>query len=158
MPNSRREDALIIELRGSGMKWKDVSKRPPGRSTIKLPPSLPNYLERRSEWDDERKNKLARLYERFKPEMWARWQRSSQCPGEQPRPYTGSSESTHYQPPDTVTRHLTPPSPRSMYSRYQPLSAMPIGQPIRGEAIAAQASIPRPGMLPSMVLDHGDVY
>ncbi|KAI3567935.1 hypothetical protein IWW34DRAFT_812432 [Fusarium oxysporum f. sp. albedinis] len=43
---SPEEDALIIRLRGRNMK--------------------------RSEWDEERKNKLARLYERFKPEMWAK--------------------------------------------------------------------------------------
>ncbi|CAI4217263.1 unnamed protein product [Parascedosporium putredinis] len=69
---SAEEDALIIELRGSGMKWEDISKRLPGRSAISCRLHYQNYLERRSEWDEERKNKLARLYERFKPEMWAR--------------------------------------------------------------------------------------
>ncbi|KAG5915540.1 hypothetical protein E4U42_008009 [Claviceps africana] len=69
---SPEEDALIIELRGSGMKWEDVSKRLPGRSSISCRLHYQNYLERRSEWDEERKNKLARLYERFKSEMWAK--------------------------------------------------------------------------------------
>ncbi|RYP92383.1 hypothetical protein DL770_001483 [Monosporascus sp. CRB-9-2] len=69
---SAEEDALIIELRGSGMKWEDISKRLPGRSAISCRLHYQNYLERRSEWDEERKNKLARLYERFKPEMWAK--------------------------------------------------------------------------------------
>ncbi|KAF4983124.1 hypothetical protein FZEAL_1391 [Fusarium zealandicum] len=69
---SPEEDALIIELRGSGMKWEDISKRLPGRSAISCRLHYQNYLERRSEWDEERKNKLARLYERFKPEMWAK--------------------------------------------------------------------------------------
>ncbi|KAI4134211.1 MAG: hypothetical protein LQ347_001722 [Umbilicaria vellea] len=64
------EDALIIDLRGSGMKWEDISKRLPGRSAISCRLHYQNYLERRSEWDEERKNRLARLYERFKPEMW----------------------------------------------------------------------------------------
>ncbi|KKA26939.1 hypothetical protein TD95_001059 [Thielaviopsis punctulata] len=67
---SPEEDALIIELRGGGMKWEDISKRLPGRSAISCRLHYQNYLERRSEWDEERKNKLARLYERFKPEMW----------------------------------------------------------------------------------------
>ncbi|KAI0011717.1 hypothetical protein F4779DRAFT_615333 [Xylariaceae sp. FL0662B] len=67
---SAEEDALIIELRGSGMKWEDISQRLPGRSAISCRLHYQNYLERRSEWDEERKNKLARLYERFKPEMW----------------------------------------------------------------------------------------
>ncbi|KAI9730926.1 MAG: hypothetical protein M1818_008000 [Claussenomyces sp. TS43310] len=69
---SPEEDALIIDLRGSGMKWEDISKRLPGRSAISCRLHYQNYLERRSEWDEERKNKLARLYERFKPEIWAR--------------------------------------------------------------------------------------
>jgi hypothetical protein len=58
------EDALIIELRGGGMKWDDISKQLPGRSPISCRLHYQNYLERRSEWDEERKNKLARLYER----------------------------------------------------------------------------------------------
>jgi hypothetical protein len=62
---SPEEDAVIIELRGSGMKWEDISKRLPGRSAISCRLHYQNYLERRSEWDEERKNKLARLYERL---------------------------------------------------------------------------------------------
>lgn len=46
------------------MKWEDISKRLPGRSAISCRLHYQNYLERRSEWDEERKNKLARLYER----------------------------------------------------------------------------------------------
>ncbi|KAL1861630.1 hypothetical protein Daus18300_008746 [Diaporthe australafricana] len=77
---SPEEDALIIELRGSGMKWEDISKRLPGRSAISCRLHYQNYLERRSEWDEERKNKLARLYERFKPEMWAKVAEEMQVP------------------------------------------------------------------------------
>lgn len=62
---SQEEDALIIDLRGGGMKWEDISKRLPGRSAISCRLHYQNYLERRSEWDEERKNKLARLYERY---------------------------------------------------------------------------------------------
>jgi hypothetical protein len=61
---SLKEDAAIIELRGNGMKWEDISKHLPGRSAISCRLRFQNYLERRSEWDDEKKNKLARLYER----------------------------------------------------------------------------------------------
>ena len=46
------------------MKWEDISKNLPGRSAISCRLHYQNYLERRSEWDEERKNKLARLYER----------------------------------------------------------------------------------------------
>ena len=62
---SPEEDSLIIELRGSGMKWEDISKRLPGRSAISCRLHYQNYLERRSEWDEDKKNKLARLYERY---------------------------------------------------------------------------------------------
>ena len=61
---SADEDAAIIELRGNGMKWEDISKNLPGRSAISCRLRFQNYLERRSEWDEEKKNKLARLYER----------------------------------------------------------------------------------------------
>lgn len=59
------EDAKIIQLRGDGMKWEDISKHLPGRSAISCRLHYQNYLERRSEWDEDRKNKLARLYERY---------------------------------------------------------------------------------------------
>lgn len=60
------EDRSIIELRGNGMKWEDISKHLPGRSAISCRLRFQNYLERRSEWDEEKKNKLARLYERYR--------------------------------------------------------------------------------------------
>jgi hypothetical protein len=61
---SREEDALLIELRGKRMKWDEISRHIPGRSSISCRLHYQNYLERRSDWDDERKTKLARLYER----------------------------------------------------------------------------------------------
>ena len=78
---SPEEDALIIELRGSGMKWEDISKRLPGRSAISCRLHYQNYLERRSEWDEDKKNKLARLYERYgantNKQPWGRVHHSS---------------------------------------------------------------------------------
>ncbi|KAK3305055.1 uncharacterized protein B0T15DRAFT_397702, partial [Chaetomium strumarium] len=74
---SAEEDALIIELRGSGMKWDDISKHLPGRSVISCRLHYQNYLERRSEWDEERKNKLARL---LKQDMWQRVAKELQVP------------------------------------------------------------------------------
>lgn len=58
------EDALVIELRGAGMKWEDISKRIPGRTPLSCRLHYQNYIERRSQWDEDRKNRLARLYER----------------------------------------------------------------------------------------------
>ncbi|KAL7274499.1 hypothetical protein RUND412_002603 [Rhizina undulata] len=67
---SPEEDSIIIDLRGRGFKWEDISKQLPGRSAVSCRLHYQNYLERRSEWDEDRKNRLARLYERLKPEMW----------------------------------------------------------------------------------------
>ncbi|KAI1373727.1 hypothetical protein F4677DRAFT_187116 [Hypoxylon crocopeplum] len=66
------ENTLITSLRGSGMKWEDISRRLPGRSAISCRLHYQNYLEKRGDWDEEKKNKLARLYERLKAEMWAK--------------------------------------------------------------------------------------
>ncbi|KAK5133352.1 hypothetical protein LTR08_007786 [Meristemomyces frigidus] len=74
------EDASIIELRGNGMKWEDISRHLPGRSAISCRLRFQNYLERRSEWDEEKKNKLARLYERFRKDMWEKISKEMQLP------------------------------------------------------------------------------
>ncbi len=61
---SQQENELIINLRGTGMKWEDISRNLPGRSAISCRLHYQNYLERKCEWDEEKKNKLARLYDR----------------------------------------------------------------------------------------------
>jgi hypothetical protein len=61
---SPEENALIIKLRRCNMKWDDISKGLPGRSAISCRQHYQKHLERRSDWDEELKNKLARLYER----------------------------------------------------------------------------------------------
>ena len=58
------EDARIIDLRGSGMKWGEIAKKLPGRTEIACRLHYQNYLEKRGEWDEEKKTKLARVYER----------------------------------------------------------------------------------------------
>lgn len=67
------EDSNIVQLRRTGMTWEDMSKQLPGRSAISCRLRYQNYLERRSEWDDDRKNKLARLYERYVNKGSTRW-------------------------------------------------------------------------------------
>lgn len=59
------EDNLIIELRNQGMIWDDIAKHCPGRSPISCRLRYQNYLEKRVIWDEEKKNKLARLYTRY---------------------------------------------------------------------------------------------
>lgn len=66
------EDKLAIELRRGGMKWDDIAKRLPGRSAISCRLRYQNYSEKRQDWDDEKKNKLARLYNRFVT-LLSRW-------------------------------------------------------------------------------------
>jgi hypothetical protein len=62
---SAEEDIILIQLRGKGMKWEDISTRIPGRSHMSCRLHYQNYLERRYPWTEERKDKLARLYERY---------------------------------------------------------------------------------------------
>lgn len=47
------------------MKWDDIAKRLPGRSAISCRLRYQNYSEKRQDWDEEKKNKLARLYNRY---------------------------------------------------------------------------------------------
>jgi len=61
------EDAAIIELRGNGLKWKEISDQIPGRTEIGCRLHYQNYLEKKGDWDEERKTKLARVYERYAP-------------------------------------------------------------------------------------------
>ncbi|GKZ32683.1 hypothetical protein AbraIFM66950_002271 [Aspergillus brasiliensis] len=101
---SPEEDALIIELRGSGMKWEDISKRLPGRSAISCRLHYQNYLERRSEWDEDKKNKLARLYERrlliviadSKQRCGQKWQKRWPFRGGLQKPCTGNLENKRW--------------------------------------------------------------
>ena len=58
------ENRQIIKLRGQGMKWSDISRHIPGRTGLACRLHYQNYLEKRGEWDEEKKNKLARVYER----------------------------------------------------------------------------------------------
>ncbi|OCL03290.1 hypothetical protein AOQ84DRAFT_303057 [Glonium stellatum] len=87
---TQEEDNLTIELRGTGMKWDDIAKRIPGRSSISCRLRYQNYLEKRAVWDEEKKNKLARLYARFKDSMWQKVASEMQIPWR-------SAESMHWQ-------------------------------------------------------------
>ena len=59
------ENKRIIALRGQGMKWSDISRHIPGRTELACRLHYQNYLEKRGDWDEEKKNKLARVYERY---------------------------------------------------------------------------------------------
>jgi hypothetical protein len=115
---SPEEDAEIIQLRRDGMKWEDISKHLPGRSAITCSLHYQNYLERRAEWDEDRKNKLARLYERY---VKIRRNLSSQPRGS----YTiislyimkrGYGHVTNYFPTKIPPRHVAKSSRRNGYA------------------------------------------
>ena len=53
-----------MELRRTGMKWEDIAKRIPGRSSTSCRLRYQNYSEKKQEWNEEKKNTLARLYMR----------------------------------------------------------------------------------------------
>ncbi|KAF2196089.1 hypothetical protein GQ43DRAFT_277981 [Delitschia confertaspora ATCC 74209] len=97
------EDNLTIDLRGQGMKWDDIAKRLPGRSAISCRLRYQNYLEKRAIWDDEKKNKLAQLYARFKEQMWNNLATEMNIPWR-------SAESMHWQlgEPEMNARANTP--------------------------------------------------
>lgn len=57
-------DALLIELRGKGLKWDAVAKKFPGRSAMACRLHYQNYLEKDDKWSEERKDQLARAYEK----------------------------------------------------------------------------------------------
>jgi len=56
------EGNLTIKLRGQGMKWDDIAKRLPGRSSISCPLRYQNYIEKQGNWYEEKKSKLAAHY------------------------------------------------------------------------------------------------
>jgi len=60
-----RENALLVSLRGANVKWGDISKQIPGRSNTSCRLRYQNYVEKDTAWTDEKKDKLARLYERY---------------------------------------------------------------------------------------------
>lgn len=47
------------------MKWDEISNHLPGRSSISCRLHYQNYLEKKSVWDEDKKNKLALVYERY---------------------------------------------------------------------------------------------
>ncbi|KAL8750966.1 MAG: hypothetical protein Q9199_006740 [Rusavskia elegans] len=60
----------LLKLRGSNMKWDEVSRHFPGRTPTACRLRYQNYLEKKHNWNDEKKKSLAVLYERRRQEMW----------------------------------------------------------------------------------------
>ncbi|KAK4068674.1 hypothetical protein Purlil1_13734 [Purpureocillium lilacinum] len=78
------EDAVILRLRSRGNTWhaisEEISKHYTKRSANACRLHYQNYLERGSEWDEERRNALAESYERHKAEMWRKIAEELQVP------------------------------------------------------------------------------
>lgn len=62
---SAAEDDIILTLRGEGLKWEEIAAHLPDRSAMSCRVRYQNFLERRPLWYDEKKDKLAMLYERL---------------------------------------------------------------------------------------------
>lgn len=59
------EDARMIGLRNNGMNWKQISEQFPGRTEASYRSHYLYCTEAHGAWDENRKDKLARLYERY---------------------------------------------------------------------------------------------
>ena len=57
------EDAKIIQLRSLGMTWNDVASQLPGRTKIACRLHFQHCLEKKGDWDDHKKTRLAQVYE-----------------------------------------------------------------------------------------------
>jgi len=47
------------------MRWRDISRLIPGRTETSCRLRYQNYVEKDTDWSEEQKDKLARLYERY---------------------------------------------------------------------------------------------
>ncbi len=59
------EDERIIQLRTQRETWEDIGEQLPGRSPVSCRLSYQNYLERNFPWDEAKKTKFAKLYNRY---------------------------------------------------------------------------------------------
>lgn len=62
---SEEENQLLINLRGQNMKWEDISVCLQGRTALSCRLHFQNSLERKFDWTEAAKDKLARLYARY---------------------------------------------------------------------------------------------
>ncbi|KAL8778750.1 MAG: hypothetical protein Q9213_007263 [Squamulea squamosa] len=60
----------LLRLRGDNMKWDDIASHFEGRTNTACRLRYQNYLEKKHDWNDEKKKSLAVQYERRKQEMW----------------------------------------------------------------------------------------
>ncbi|EUC26727.1 hypothetical protein COCCADRAFT_51376, partial [Bipolaris zeicola 26-R-13] len=67
---TKEDDKLVIELRGSNMKWHEIAKRIPGRTDLACRLRYQNYLEKAHSYGEEVRDKLARLYTSQSLKLW----------------------------------------------------------------------------------------
>ncbi|KAL9035872.1 MAG: hypothetical protein Q9180_004618 [Flavoplaca navasiana] len=60
----------LLKLRGVNTKWDEIARHFPGRTPTACRLRYQNYLEKKYDWNDEKKKSLAVLYDRRKEEMW----------------------------------------------------------------------------------------
>ena len=62
---SNADSDELLRLRNDNMKWEDIARHFPNRTSTACRLRYQNYLERKYNWTDEKKAKLARLYDRY---------------------------------------------------------------------------------------------
>ncbi|KAH7082106.1 hypothetical protein FB567DRAFT_630541 [Paraphoma chrysanthemicola] len=64
------EDDLLIQLVEENIEWHHIVKEFPGRSLLDCQLRCQNLLEKQTRWDEGMVNKFAKLYARYKDQMW----------------------------------------------------------------------------------------
>ncbi|KAG6041686.1 hypothetical protein E4U39_006414 [Claviceps sp. Clav50 group G5] len=69
---SAKEESLLFTYKRAGMSWQEIAGYLPERTTDSCKIYYYRILRRCDGWSPELQNKLCRIYERLKPEMWAK--------------------------------------------------------------------------------------
>ena len=60
----------LLKLRGVNTKWDEIARHFPGRTPTACRLRYQNYLEKKYDWNDEKKKSLAVLYDRYVTIQW----------------------------------------------------------------------------------------
>ncbi|KAG5956933.1 hypothetical protein E4U56_006226 [Claviceps arundinis] len=69
---SGKEETLLYACKRAGKSWEEIAEYLPERTIMSCKAYYYRLLKRCGGWSPELQNKLCRIYERLKPEMWAK--------------------------------------------------------------------------------------
>ncbi|KAG5939415.1 hypothetical protein E4U59_003126 [Claviceps monticola] len=69
---SGKEEALLFACKRAGRSWEEIAEYLPERTTTSCKGYYYRLLKRCGGWSPELQNKLCRIYDRLKPEMWTK--------------------------------------------------------------------------------------